>query len=759
MSIIKLLKPYTSDAVEHFAGLKLNPVKIDESGEEVALSPGEMQDRLNDVSRWLSLIPGEMMRSQYEDLIFRRHKAVILKKSNLTKAVAAKIEAGNSAKSREVIEGGDKLKARLPEGIDVYEVLRDGGWYQVENGIDGTGIFFIENMDRDPKQVSNFTIEPLFHKVDRDDNTRIVRINDGVTGTIIVEMPSSALLSRDSFRKFLLERGAYFFDGSAMELDKITKKIMRQFPKAWELKELGYQPEGFFAYFNYVFNGQLKPYNEAGLIEHDNRHYYSPAVSRVNEDERQGNDIFKNDRFLEYVPPPITFGDWARMVKDAYGDQAISIVYSVILALHRDIHFKIDNNCPHIYFFGDTGSGKSKAAESIAALFFKDIPAFALSSGTDHAMALRFGRYRNCPVLFNEFDIDMIDLSRFNILKTAFDGEGKESGTKQRGKSITYPVESLVVIIGQYLNTMDDGSILNRSILEKFFKVKVRSKKQVAAYEALKKLEKKGLGGVITELMPLRPAIEGSYYEEFHRIMHGIVKDLREEGVYPEDRVVRNYSAIATMAKLFEAHIDLPWKSAEIRKWCKDKIESLCDMLSKSDILSTFWEVLEGLHSDGLLRNGKHFKTDRVSKVRVTVDGKDTDMSVSEDGAARDILWIRLGPAHQLYLKACRSTGNKAIDKVSLQSYLKEKDYFLGRVDSERFTESMKTTDSGFRKKNIVTTSAYLIDMAKAKLTNTGLAAAEVEYEDPTDKVREDHQAKDDKASAENDKGPDDLPF
>ena len=758
MSITTILSQYTHDALEHYADLQLNPIETDEDGkrEPVKLSPGEQQERLNTVAKWLSYIPGEMMRAAYEDKIFKAHKKLLLKKTNLTKAVAAKVEAGNAAQAKVVIQDGDKLKARLPEGVDVYEVLRDGGWYQQEDGIDGTGIYFIENMDADPRQVSNFTIEPVFHKVDEEDNTRVVRITDGVSGSIVVEMPSSALLSRDSFRKFLLERGAYFYDGTAHQLDKITKKIMRKFPKAWELKELGYQPEGFFAYFNYVFNGTLKKYNEAGLVEHDGRHFYSPAVSRVHEDQRQINDQYKNDRYLEYTPPAISFEEWARLIKEAYGDHAMAIIYTAILSLHRDIHFKIDSNCPHVYFFGETGSGKSKAAESISALFFKNAPAFALSSGTDHAMALRFGRYRNCPVLFNEFDKDMIDLSRFNVLKTAYDGEGKESGTKTRGKSITYPVESLVVLMGQYLNSMDDGSMVNRSITIKFFKVKKRAKKQVDAYEKLKKLEKAGLGGVITELMPYRKEMEENYYEEYHRMMHGLSSEIRADGIYPEDRVLRNYSALATFAKLFDPHFNLPHEAAAVRAWCKEQIIALCVMLSKSDILTTFWEVLEGLHSDGLLKHGKHFKVENKTMVRVTVDGADQNIKMDDDGGAREVMWIRLNIAHQLYLKACRSTGDKPIDKVSLQSYLKDKDYYIGRVDSERFVESMRTTESGNKKKKMVNTSAYLIDMEKAKLINTGFMHAGTEWEDPTDQVREDMEKEKRKNNGD---GSDDLPF
>jgi hypothetical protein len=487
-SIPYILKNKSTDALHFFAtqALNLDPAEM---------HPADAQNAINQVAKWLSLVDGDVMRDHYINDIFTHHKKVIGKKGNLVNAVKAILTAEKTAKSNESIDA-ESLGNKIPESVDVYQVMKNGGWYQIENDPKHkTGIYFLKGAGQEPEHVSNFTIKPLFHKVDRDDNSRVVEINDGLSGKQIIEMPSSALLSRDSFRKFLFDKGAYFFDGSGAQLDKINRVIMNDFPKAWELKELGWQPEGFFAFYNYSFNGQLAEYNDAGLVKHNDQYFYSPAVSQAFSDERQVNDMFENDRFLEYIEPAITFNDWIKLIQKVYPEHSMAIIGGAFLALFRDVHFKIDNNCPHLYFFGESGSGKSKAAESLSNIFFHELPGYALSSGTDFAFAKRLGRYRNTPVIMNEFDESMVKEERFNQLKNAYDGEGREKGTgTSKSKTQTEKVESLLILVGQFLVTKDDNSIVNRSIVRKFTKVKDRPDAQNEAYEKLKEHEKKWPG-------------------------------------------------------------------------------------------------------------------------------------------------------------------------------------------------------------------------------------------------------------------------
>lgn len=730
--ILNLLKEHTTDALHHFAALELAPEipATDENGEVMEadgitlmeikeLSPGEAQKAVDQVATWLSFIPGNLMRDNYADLIYRAHKKLIGKKSNLTSEVKRKIESGyNNQRQGITIENSEELAARIPESINISDALKRGGWYQVEDPkLAPVGIYFIKNMTADPEKVSNFTVEPLFHKIDRDDNTRVVKLYSDHDGEQILELPSSALLSRDSFRKFLFEKGAYFFDGSATELDKITGSIMQRFPKAWELKELGWQPEGFFAFYNYSFNGKLEEYDNAGLVKHGDRWFYSPAVSQAYNDERQGNDQFENDRFLSYYEPRITFNKWAELVHAVYPEHSEAIIGGAFLALHRDVHFKIDNNCPHLYFYGESGSGKSKAAETLSNLFFKELPAFALSSGTDFAFAKRLGRYRNTPVIMNEFDELMVRDERFNQLKNAYDGEGREKGTGlSKNKTTTEKVESMLILVGQFLITKDDNSMVNRSIVRKFTKVKRRDEEKVALYEELKQLEKEGLGGVICEILPHRKEVERDYYQIFHEVMGALAKRIRAKDGQYQERILRNYSSIPAMVRIFSRHFTLPWDDSHLMDWAETEITNLSNMISKTDVLMKFWAVLESMVLEGIMRYGRQYDTDELASIKLVSE----DKTKLFDGT-RKLLFIRLKMVHQLYMRQCRTTGERPIDITSLENYLKDKDYCIGRAQ-HRFTEMGMLNADGVRKTKSLSGKAWVIDLELANLAESAFA-------------------------------------
>lgn len=721
------LKPLTTDALLYFADQVLDPQDESKEGNEVILtprelSPGEKQDAVQKVARWLTLIQGEIARQHYIDEIYKQHKGLIGKKTNLTNTIG---QIFDSIKPVEEQSDNPFEGPKLPEGVTQEDVYRDGFYQQIAGG--KTGIYFRRSKAAF-SSVSNFVIEPLFHKPDRDENCRIIKINDGHE-TQIVEMPSAALLNRDSFRKFLFDNGAYFFEGSQQDLDKINMALLKKFPRAYELKELGWQPEGFFAYYNYAYNGVLKKYDASGLVEHEKKLFYSPAVSQAYAQDRQTNDMFENDRYLEYSAPPCTFIEWAELVCKAYPDHKELIIGGALLALHRDIHFSIDQNCPHVYFYGPSESGKTKAAQTLSNLFFKDLPGFALSTGTDNAFAQRLGRYRNTPVILNEFDEHMVDPKRFNAIKNAYDGEGRERGRGlSKNKTETQKVAALLILVGQYLITSDDNSNVNRSLIGKFKLLETRPEAQIKAYIEIKDMEKKGLGGVITELMPYRKEVEKNYYPIYHKIKKEMGEDMRGKSINHRDRVLQNYAAIPAFWQIFEKHFKLPLSYKQIYDWAYNEIVQLSEQITNTDILQEFWNALMNLVDQRVIRQNEHFKRESVRSidVTVTIDGVRQKQTIHFPDST-NIMYIQLPVCHVEYEKLQRTRGKKStIEKSNLENYIKDRDYFIGWVHSTKF--KIRSTDiEGGSKVISKTRSAFIIDIEKAGIE--GLFT-EIDYEE-----------------------------
>lgn len=666
-----------------------------------ATNPREKQTAVDTIAEWLCLIDADYTRDEYTNLIA---KALKITKKLLQGAV--------KKTSDQIVQAApdDKLDwtNRLPKSVDKEEVLKYG-FYGLIDGNE-TGYYFRTDSEGTFKSVSNFVITPLFHKFDQDDNTRIIKLDDGRGNTEIVEMPSKALISVDQFKSFLFDKGAFFFDGTKTHLDKLNKRYLYEFPKAFELKTLGWQPEGFFAFYNASYNGKLENFNEIGIVKHGNQHFFSPAFSDIYADYRKEDDMFENDRYLEHIDTPINFSYWAKLMHQVYEQHAYAAVVFVILSLFRDIVFKVDNNAPFLYAYGPSQSGKSKLCESVSNAFFKQMSAFNLNSGTDFAFAARLSRFRNCPVFFNEFDDGVVKDEWFQAIKGAYDGEGRERGKGgSKKKTEIQRVNCALVLAGQYLSTKDDNSVLSRSILRAFRKSEDRSDEQVKKYNHLKELEKEGLAGMLTEIMAKRSDVEAMYYDAFNVNYKAIIEQCRKRKKQYNERVVRNYSALVTLNNLFTAWVKLPWQIDEYMAWATQEVITLSGMIAQNDILTDFWTTIETLVGMGELREGKHFKVEELRTYRKSIEGKDEKVELAQ---STELLYIRLSNVQQLYAKFKRSTGGQPMDITSLSTYLKQRAYYMGYVNSERFTSRTRGT-MGEAATESHTSSAYIFNYAE----------------------------------------------
>ncbi|MEQ8239305.1 MAG: DNA primase [Cyclobacteriaceae bacterium] len=651
------LLDHTHDALEYFSIELKNK----------ANTPTLLADATQQIAQWISLIPNNVTRNAYRKMIANSCK---LKLKDLKDCETTLTQVKQKKVGYEVNSQLD-LEDKLPEGITVQDVYRDG-FYPLVDGLQ-TGYYFMTGAGSF-SNCSNFVMTPLFHKYEEEDNTRVFRLENGVTKAEIVEMPSAALISKDSFRKFLFDKGPYYFYGTAQHLDKLNQKYLYEFPKAFELKTLGWQKEGFFAFFDRVHNGALVEYDDAGLVKHDDQFYFSPAASSIYSGIRKDNDHFENDRYLSYVKAEIDFEEWMDLMEKVYGEHAYAGILFVCIALFRDIVFKVDNNCPHLYCFGQSKAGKSKYAESIMNMFFREMSAFNLNGGTDFAFANRLQRFKNVPVSLNEFDDKVCKDEWFQMIKGAYDGEGRERGKGgSKNKTETQKVNAALILIGQYLSTKDDNSVLSRSIICSFSLTNDRSDDQVHFYNRLKEIEKKGLSSLIIEILQHREYVAKEYYTSFNEQFKFLQSIIRSRGKQYDERVLRNYTALFTMYELFKKHFNFPWTKEDYQEWVVKEVIKLSAMITESDILNDFWTHVNGLNNKKQLSD-RHFRLDTPARVNLT------NKSTYECDYEEKILFIKLNEVQLLYAESKKRTGESPLAKSSLTSYLENRDYYIGQT-------------------------------------------------------------------------------
>jgi len=542
--------------------------------------------------------------------------------------------------------------------------------------------------------LTNFVINPLIHIYSKDDtqNRRLTEVDNGITKAVL-ELPSKAFSSVDQFESILMNEGVYFLmDGfTKSHLNKMKSQLLREYPKCFELKTLGWQPEGFWAYYNRIYKDTVTPFNDYGYTELDGVNYLSMAASTIQGEVRAEDDLYKNDRYLQWNAPNIDFKEWSAMMVNAYGDNGYLAVMYVFVTLFRDIVYNLNSSCPHLYAYGPVGSGKSVFAESVSNLFFKEMPFFNLNQGTDFAFFNRLERFRNCPVGFNEFDENAIKEEWFRAIKSAFDGEGREKGSMTRKKKTeVQDIQCTIILIGQFLSTKDDASVLSRTIPCKIT-ANARTPQQIESFQRLKAYEKVGLGGILVELLQHRALIEKKYAEVYAKEFKKLSEVFDAEGLKVKSRIQNNFCTMLTMRSLLDGLVRFPFTYDDFFKMVKQDILKLSQQIAESDSLAAFWKTIEFMSEQEMIEEGWDYKIEVKDEIPLMLaradrgaDGKDTKVNKFEE--PKKLLLLRLTTIHPLYMNATRQqTGKTGLNQETIATYMRDLDAYVGMIKSTGF--------------------------------------------------------------------------
>lgn len=570
--------------------------------------------------------------------------------------------------------------------------------HQKEN----TGIYFAKG-NNEAIQLTNFTIKPLIHVFSGDDtNRRLTEINNGYVKEVI-ELPSRAWASADMFENTLMDKGVFFtYDGFAKShMNKLKSVFLPQYPRCYELKNLGWQTEGFFAFSNLIYKEGITRFDEYGVAEIEGTKYLSMGASKALAGLRDQDDDYKNDKYLKYVYTDLTFSEWSQYMMDAYNEKGMMGVCFAIMACFKDIIFKRNNNCPIPYLFGAAQSGKSKLGESVASLSTVDMPALNLNQTTEFALWERLGRFCNIPALFNEFDEKSIKEEFTRAFKGAFDGEGRNRGTGKKGKAQTQPINCLPILMGQYLSTGDDGALLQRTLPVKFVEDNNRSDFQLRRFNELKALEKQGITSISCELFQHRGYVSDNFSSRFYKMLDEMKISLAADNLIAKNRILENFVNAITITSLIADKISLAFSIDDFFEYCKDQIKSLSVIISETNALADFWKTVELLVDQEYIEQGYHFKID--TKSEVIVAAKERNQTVKKSFAEpKKLLYLRFNTIHSLYLKEYKNAkGKPGIDAATVQIYMQDQESYIGSSPSSSFrTNKGKST----------VTSSYVFD-------------------------------------------------
>ncbi|PIF33018.1 DNA primase catalytic core [Flavobacterium sp. 9] len=663
---------------------------------KAANDPNELSHAVAEIASMLSVIKDDIKRNAYQKQcakIIRQPEKVIKEKIESFFKVA-EIKASQSEKPE--TESVEKLG--LPKTGD-YKQYLEKGFVIHENNV------FFRGKDSFYKG-SNFRITPLFHVYGKQENKRLCEVISENGTKRLIDFDTADFTQMAKFELKLLDEGNFTFTSqvTANQFKLLRNDILGRFITAHELKTLGWQHAGFFAYANLIYHdGITKEPNDYGIVQletgvkmesdyiEDIKHFYSPSASVMYKHSREGDDPYENDRYLVYMQSPVAFHTWMKQLHTVYGKKAITGIACAFFTLFRDLFVKTFQVSPILFLAGEKGSGKTKFAESLAAMFCYKQPAFDLNAGTISAFSRRISRTTNTMAVLEEFSDLTTDVKIKQSIKGSYDNRGREIGQNTGdNKTKVTKVNCFLIILSQYLSSWDDNSITSRSIIEHVIKPQENfTDQEVADYNLLQSWEEEGLTSFILEIVKYRPEIEASYRQVYSDIIKQLKKELR--GTEYQERMLQNYTVLLTPIKILFDKFIFPFTYQQIHDQFKEAIVDSSDLIVESEGLAEFWKTLEYLRDRSpfpLLKENYHFMIDVPTTLKL--QGRKDEKAESWQNKDRvQVMYLRLNAVHQLYHKEVSTReGVDVIHENTLRNYFKSKKYFIGAVKSHRFDDT-----------------------------------------------------------------------
>lgn len=677
-----------------------------------------------------------MLDKSTEELERDLYIEAICKQQNLKKKVFTDEFKRQEKEEKQERERQEAERSTLPNWVtaEKREHLFEHGFVQLaefEKPNYQPGIYFGYSR-ADFNRLTNYTVKPLYFIMDPGNERRLIEINNGKRDAVI-ELSKRSMIEQGAFETDIATRPGFF---SMPGFGKIQYKTLANWINSstrtvYELTSLGWQNEGFFAFSNKALHdGKLLDYDDYGIVTVNDRSFLSPGVSKLQKDLRDEDNIYENDLYLKYIKSPITLEEHFKLFYQVYGeDGALGIAFIGITAF-LDIVGSVTKR-PIFYSFGPKDSGKSALNESIMWFFFsgknsegKLIQGYNLNpgQGTHFSFFSRVMRFQNCAMLFNEYDPNTVEPWKKGAFKSYYDGEGREVGSGDTGKKRKTTVQKWrcsAMIVGQYLDTGDEGSVISRSIICRFSleKNKNRTDEEKALWKKLNDIEHNGISSLVDELYKIRPQVKADLKKYFWEIQPELNRYFKnEEGMVVEARLLNNYTLCLAMVKIMTEQLSLPFNYPQFETIVKKRLKMHQLLLSDNSILTGFWRDVEVLFDNMQVRPMYNLKVERggsivlkqseglVEKMEnlgyTSTPGTDRDTIIFHSRIERRFLYIRFDGIYDKYAEAYNRKNKKgAPNPDTLLAYLKDQSYWLGLCKGVYFKDKV--------------TSAYVLDYDK----------------------------------------------
>lgn len=561
-------------------------------------------------------------------------------------------------------------KAASGEKMMDRELYSRYGFYEHKN------CYYSLNKDGIETCWSNFVMIPLFHIKDQCNSKRLYKITNDTGRKELIEFKQEDLVSLQRFRTRLESVGNYIWEAKEEQLIKLKRFLYEQTDTAEEISQLGWQPDGFFAFGNGVVVGkEWIEADEFGIVRlGDKGNFYLPAASRIYRNERKLYQFER--RFVHLSHSTISFRTYTDKLAEVFGDHGKVGLCFFLATLFKDIVVRKTKNFPILNLFGPKGSGKSELGHSLMSFFVVNNEPPNLSAATDAALADTVAQCANALVHIDEYK-NTIELSRREFIKGLYDGVGRTRMNMDRDKKKeTTAVDCGVILSGQEMPTIDIA-IFSRMIYLPF-SVTEFDESRKRRFEELKSMRDLGCSHMVVELLRYRKKMESDFEANYRETISDLLEELGEDS--GEDRIFRNWVSPVAVYRTLSGVLDVSFGYRELLKIAAAGIRRQNEECKTSNELGVFWGIVDYLHQNGEIFIDADYRIKSETEFRGKGQKEKTEFR-----RPRLVLYMCTKRIFKLYRQKGRATGDPTIAEASLRHYLEVSKEFLGTKNAVRF--------------------------------------------------------------------------
>lgn len=575
-------------------------------------------------------------------------------------------QAINSAKKRKQEKLSEKNKKG---GIDMLKQFGFREQYSSYYGMDKEG---------NDVRWSNFALKPLFHIKDDLRPVRLFEINNDEPEdkAEIIELDMDTFTSSKSLRKKLLGIGNYIWMASDEQLISMQRYLAKVTETAVEIKQLGWQREGFYAFSNGTLdNDGWHDIDKLGIVRMESGIFYLPAFSEL---YKNSKELYINERKFRLTNySNISLHDYFSRICTVFGDNAKIALSFYVGSLFADILRGHGIKIPILNLFGQPGTGKTEFAQVLMSFFLTDANSPNIESSVP-SLADHVASVSNALVHIDEYK-NSIEEKKSQFLKDIWNGVGRMRMNMDKDKKREQArVDCALVLTGQEMPTVD-FALFTRLVYLSCDK-KNFSEDDKRNFDELMKFRMMGATHITLEILKHREKVVATIGTAWKKAEQDLKYELRDEQL-AVDRLRQNWAVILTSYLILEDAIDWPFTYDELLRLCTEGCKKQNGLCVTVDEVAGFWQIINTAIQQNMLIKDQDFKLKYVRQLRVTKAREPIEFV-----GVKPVLMIR----KDMFLARYLELGNKMKVKVlpieSIQKYLENTHEHFGTSSTpERF--------------------------------------------------------------------------